>query len=85
VRQIDVGNIIHPTDPNGLVVVTQVEPISLIFTLPQAELPQIRAQMAKGPLTVIAYSQDDRIKLDEGKFLLVNVDLPKGTRCRRLP
>ena len=52
VRQIDVGNIIHPTDPNGLVVVTQVEPISLIFTLPQAELPQIQTQMAKGPLTV---------------------------------
>ena len=39
VRQIDVGNIIHPTDPNGLVVVTQIEPISLLFTLPQADLP----------------------------------------------
>src|SRR5207253_4261588 len=44
VRQIDVGNIIHPIDPNGLVVVTQVEPISLIFTLPQSELPQIQKQ-----------------------------------------
>ena len=40
VRQIDVGNVIHPTDPNGLVVVTQVEPISLIFAFPQAELPR---------------------------------------------
>ena len=38
VRQIDIGNIIHPTDANGLVVVTQIEPISLLFTLPQAEL-----------------------------------------------
>src|SRR5882762_9741856 len=72
VRQIDVGNIIHPTDPNGLVVVTQVEPISLIFTLPQSELPKIQEQMAKGPLTVFAYSQDDKVKLDEGKLLLVN-------------
>jgi membrane fusion protein, multidrug efflux system len=79
VRQIDIGNIIHPTDPNGLVVVTQVEPISLIFTLPQAELPQIQTQMAKGPLTVIAYSQDDKIKLDEGKLLLVNNQIAQTT------
>jgi multidrug efflux system membrane fusion protein len=79
VRQIDVGNIIHPTDPNGLVVVTQVEPISLIFTLPQAELPRIQMQMAKGPLTVIAYSQDDKIKLDEGKLLLVNNQIAQTT------
>ena len=79
VRQIDVGNIIHPTDANGLVVVTQVEPISLIFTLPQAELPQIQLQMAKGPLTVVAYSQDDKIKLDEGKLLLVNNQIAQTT------
>jgi multidrug efflux system membrane fusion protein len=79
VRQIDVGNIIHPTDPNGLVVVTQVEPISLIFTLPQSELPRIQMQMAKGPLSVIAYSQDDKIKLDEGKLLLVNNQIAQAT------
>jgi multidrug efflux system membrane fusion protein len=79
VRQIDVGNIIHPTDPNGLVVVAQVEPISLIFTLPQSELPRIQEQMAKGPLTVIAYSQDDKIKLDEGKLLLVNNQIAQAT------
>jgi multidrug efflux system membrane fusion protein len=79
VRQIDVGNIIHPTDPNGLVVVAQIEPISLIFTLPQAELPRIQMQMAKGPLTVIAYSQDDKIKLDEGKLLLVNNQIAQTT------
>ena len=47
IRQIDIGNIIHPTDANGLVVVTQVEPISLIFTLPQTDLPQIQEQMAQ--------------------------------------
>src|SRR4030081_2608714 len=56
VRQIDVGNIIHPTDPNGLVVVTPVEPISLIFTLPETVLPQIQQQQEKSkqPLTVLA-------------------------------
>jgi membrane fusion protein, multidrug efflux system len=79
VRQIDVGNIIHPTDPNGLVVVTQVEPISLIFSLPEADLPQIQTQMAKGPLTVLAYSQDDKIKFDEGKLLLANNQIVQST------
>ena len=61
IRQIDIGNIIHPTDPNGLVVVTQIEPISLIFTLPETDLPQIQQQkeQTKAPLTVLAYSQDD--------------------------
>jgi multidrug efflux system membrane fusion protein len=79
VRQIDVGNIIHPTDPNGLVVVTQVEPISLIFTLPETDLPKIQDQMAKGPLKVIAYSQDNKMKLDEGKLLLVNNEIIQTT------
>lgn len=79
VRQIDVGNIIHPTDPNGLVVVTQIEPISLIFTLPEAYLPRIQQEMAKGPLKVIAYSQDNKIKLDEGKLLLVDNEIVQTT------
>src|SRR5439155_22975477 len=42
IRQIDIGNVIHPTDPNGLVIVTQIEPISLIFTLPETVLPLIQ-------------------------------------------
>jgi multidrug efflux system membrane fusion protein len=65
IRQIDEGNIIHPTDPNGLVDVTQVQPISLLFTLPQTEFVPIQQQMAKGTLTVLAYSQDDKTKLDQ--------------------
>ena len=79
VRQIDIGNIIHPTDPNGLVVVTQIEPISLLFTLPQSDLPVIQDHMAKGPLKVIAYSQDNKIKLDEGSLLLVNNEIAGTT------
>ena len=79
VRQIDVGNVIHPTDPNGLVVVTQIEPISLLFTLPQSDLPAIQEREAKAPLKVIAYSQDDKIKLDEGKLLLVNNEIAGTT------
>jgi membrane fusion protein, multidrug efflux system len=84
VRQVDVGNIIHPTDPNGLVVVTQIEPISVIFTLPETDLPQIQEQMAKGPLTVLAYSQDDTIKLDEGKLALVDNEILQTTGTIRL-
>ncbi len=79
VRQIDVGNVIHPTDPNGLVVVTQVEPISLLFTLPELDLPKIQDQMAKAHLTVIAYSQDNKIKLDEGVLRLVNNQILQAT------
>ncbi|MGJ4998874.1 efflux RND transporter periplasmic adaptor subunit [Bradyrhizobium sp. HKCCYLS3077] len=78
-RQIDVGNIIHPTDPNGLVVVTQIEPISVTFALPETDLPQIQGQMAQGPLKVIADSQDGKTRLDEGKLLLVNNQIAQGT------
>jgi membrane fusion protein, multidrug efflux system len=79
VRQIDVGNVIHPTDPNGLVVVTQIEPISMLFTLPQTDLHAIQDQMAKGSMKVIAYSQDNKIKLGEGKLLLVNNEIAGTT------
>src|SRR5207253_4681234 len=75
IRQIDIGNIIHPTDANGLVVVTQIEPISLIFTLPETDLPKIQQQQQQktnAPFKVIAYSQDNTIKLDEGTLGLVN-------------
>jgi len=81
IRQIDIGNVIHPTDPNGLVVVTQIEPISLIFTLPETDLPKIQQQqqVAKGPLAVLAYSQDNTIKLDQGTLGLVNNQILQTT------
>src|SRR5882672_2169757 len=84
VRQIDVGNVIHPTDPNGLVVVTQLQPISVIFSLPETNLPEVQQQMAKGSLTVLAYSQNDQIKLDEGKLSLVDNQILQTTGTIRL-
>lgn len=84
VRQIDIGNIIHPTDPNGLVVVTQIEPISVIFTLPQTDLPLIQQQMAKGALTVLAYSQDDAIRLEQGRLALLDNEILQSTGTVRL-
>ncbi|HEY1945198.1 MAG TPA: efflux RND transporter periplasmic adaptor subunit [Roseiarcus sp.] len=80
IRQIDIGNIIHPSDA-GLVVVTQIDPISLIFTLPETFLPKIQQQeeKTKEPLTVVAYSQDNTIKLDVGKLGLVNNEIVQTT------
>src|SRR5215813_468481 len=79
IRQIDIGNIIHPTDPNGLVVVTQVEPISVIFTLPETSLPQIQEHLADGALKVEAYSQDNTIKLDEGSLDFIDNEIVQTT------
>jgi multidrug efflux system membrane fusion protein len=81
IRQIDVGNIISPSNTNGLVVVTQLQPISLIFTLPETNLPQIQQQQehTKTPLTVLAYSQDNTIDLDQGTLGLVNNEILQTT------
>jgi membrane fusion protein, multidrug efflux system len=84
IRQIDIGNIIHPTDPNGLVDVTQIQPISLIFSLPQTDFVEIQQQMAHGPLKVEAYSQDDKTKLDEGKLDLIDNQIVQTTGTIRL-
>jgi membrane fusion protein, multidrug efflux system len=86
IRQIDVGNVIHPTDVNGLVVVTQVEPISVIFTLPETNLPEIQQQQLQGKtqLTVFADSQDGKLQLDEGKLTLVDNEILQTTGSIRL-
>lgn len=81
IRQIDVGNIISPSTTNGLCVVTQLDPISLIFTLPETVLPQIQEQQEKtqAPLAVIAYNQDNTIKLGQGQLGLVNNEILQTT------
>ena len=81
IRQIDVGNIISPSTASGLCVVTQIDPISLIFTLPETVLPQIQQQQekAKAPLRVLAYNPDNTIKLDEGELGLVNNEILQTT------
>jgi multidrug efflux system membrane fusion protein len=81
IRQIDVGNIISPSSTSGLVVVTQINPISLIFTLPETVLPQIQQQQekTKTPLAVLAYSQDATVLLDQGVLGLVNNEILQTT------
>jgi multidrug efflux system membrane fusion protein len=81
IRQIDVGNIISPSSTNGLCVVTQLDPISLIFTLPETVLPQIQQQLrkTKTPLSVLAYNQDNTTRLGEGQLGLVNNEILQTT------
>ena len=56
-RQVDAGNIVHASDATGMVVITQLQPISVVFTLPQQALPQIAKAMSQGAAKVLAYVQ----------------------------
>jgi multidrug efflux system membrane fusion protein len=84
IRLIDQGNIVHASDSGGLVVVTQMAPISVIFTLPQKYLPEVINAMRSGSLAVSAYDQDDRIKVDEGRLELIDNQIDQGTGSIRL-
>jgi membrane fusion protein, multidrug efflux system len=86
IRLLDVGNIIQPTNGSasystGVVVVTQVRPISVIFILPGKDIPPVRQALIKGPVKAVAYSQDDKTELDSGQLLLVDnqADPSSGT------
>ena len=71
-RDVDVGNIVQPTSTTPIVTISQIQPISIIFTLPQDDLPEVQKAMAQHTLRAIAYNQTDRTKLDEGTLALVN-------------
>jgi membrane fusion protein, multidrug efflux system len=83
-RLVDQGNMIHATDPNGLVVITQVQPIAVIFTLPEDNLPEVVQHMKGGELGVEAYSRDDQTKLASGKLLTVDNQIDPTTGTVRL-
>lgn len=80
-RLVDPGNIVHAADTNGMIVITQVEPIAVIFTLPEDVLPQVVAQMKGRELTVEAYSRDNDTKIAEGRLLTLDnqIDMTTGT------
>jgi membrane fusion protein, multidrug efflux system len=81
IRLIDPGNIVHAADTTGIVVVTQVQPIAVIFTLPEEDLSLISGAMAAGPVSVTTVSRDGGVELDQGKLLLIDneIDQPTGT------
>lgn len=81
-RLVDEGNMVRPTDAQGLAVVTQLQPISLVFTLPQDEIARVQRRMqAEGTLPVEAYDRDLRNRLALGKLLAIDnqVDPTNGT------
>jgi multidrug efflux system membrane fusion protein len=81
-RQTDVGNIVHANDPNGIVVITQLQPINVLFTIPADHLPQVLPQVHAGRvLAVDAYDRDLKNKLATGQVLAVDnqIDPTTGT------
>jgi membrane fusion protein, multidrug efflux system len=83
-RLVDQGNIVHASDQTGLVVLTQIEPISLVFTLPEDALPDVTRAMAKGPPEALAFSRDDRAKLAEGTLAVIDNQIDQTTGTIRL-
>ncbi|HYL87115.1 MAG TPA: MdtA/MuxA family multidrug efflux RND transporter periplasmic adaptor subunit [Candidatus Angelobacter sp.] len=81
-RLVDAGNIVHATDANGLVVITQLQPISVLFSLPQDQLPAVNSKLRAGAqLTVDAFDRDDTVKIASGKLVTIDnqIDLTTGT------
>jgi multidrug efflux system membrane fusion protein len=83
-RQIDVGNIIHTTDPNPLTVLTQIKPCTVIFTLPQDDLGPVREALLQGTVSVLAFDQDDKQQLAQGHLLLINNQIDQATSTIQL-
>jgi len=85
IRQVDQGNIIHENDSNGLVVVTQLRPISVVFTLPEQNLSQIQRHFSAGePLTTLAVDRDNHTTLAEGRLAVVDNQIDTSTGTLRL-
>lgn len=81
IRQVDAGNIVHAADTTGIVVITQVKPIAVIFTLPQQRLAQVNKAFALGALSVQALGDDNRTIVDRGTLTVIDnqVDQATGT------
>lgn len=80
-RRVDPGNLVHATDAGGIVTITQVQPITVMFTLPQADLPAIITAMGKGAMTVVARTSDTKLALAQGTLLTPDnaIDATTGT------
>jgi multidrug efflux system membrane fusion protein len=81
IRQVDVGNIIHVSDNNGIVVITQIKPISVTFSIPQQDIQTVNDAFAKGPLDADALRSDSNKVIESGKLTVVDnqVDSTTGT------
>jgi multidrug efflux system membrane fusion protein len=84
VRQVDPGNLVHPSDANPIVVVTQLDPIAVLFTLPQDDLPRVAAAQARGAPVVEAIARDEGKTIATGKLVLVDNQINQATATIRL-
>jgi multidrug efflux system membrane fusion protein len=84
IRLVDPGNIVHGANSTGIVVVTQVQPISVVFTLPEEELGTVAQALAAGPVAVTTVSRDGGTKLDEGTLSLIDNQIDQSTGSVRL-
>jgi len=84
-RLVDPGNIVHATDTNGLAVITQLQPITVVFTIPEDSLPQVMKKLSAGErLTVEAYDREQKSKLATGYLLTVDNQIDPTTGTVRL-
>ena len=83
-RLVDVGNMVHAADTNPLLVITQLQPIAVLFTLPEDNLQTVASHMRQGTLSVEAYSRDDQTKIATGKLLTIDNQIDQTTGTGRL-
>jgi membrane fusion protein, multidrug efflux system len=83
-RQVDPGNIVHATDTNPMLILTQLQPIAVIFTLPEDVLPTVAKHMKQGTLEVDAFNRDDQTKLATGKLLTIDNQIDPTTGTAKL-
>jgi multidrug efflux system membrane fusion protein len=84
IRQVDPGNIVHAADANGIVVVTQLDPIAVVFTLPQDDLPRVVQSQVSGKPLVEALSREGDRTLAKGELALVDNQINQNTATIRL-
>ena len=84
IRLVDQGNIVHAADATGLVVVTQLQPISVVFTLPESELTGVQSALKAGPVRIFAMSRDDNRQLAEGTLAVLDNQISQTTGTMRL-
>lgn len=84
IRMTDPGNILHAANATPIVVVTQVQPISVVFTLPAENLQAVKSAMAAGPMTVAAISRDGKTQLGNGTVGLIDNQIDQTTGTMKL-
>jgi multidrug efflux system membrane fusion protein len=84
IRLVDEGNLVHAGDAGGIVVITQVQPISVLFTLPQQDLPALTKALANGKLSAQALSTDSQTELDSGTLEVIDNQVDQQTGTIRL-